>query len=834
MGINRAHYILLFLLLVLLPVGVFFPAIGYGFVWDDEFCHLHHNIHLKNLSWDNLKQLWQSPHQGMYIPLTYTFWAGIKYFQGTDVDFVPEVFHGANLVFHIANGILVFLLLHSIVKSKGGACVGALLFLLHPLQVESVAWISEFRGILSAFFSFFALWQYRIYSQRQQREKPWAMYYCIATLAFVCSVLAKPSAVVLPLIAAVLDFFVEKRSGKKVIQSLWLWGGIALAIALVTKMVQPDQSLNFLPPVILRPFIAADALSFYLLKLIVPYPLCALYGRTPELVVQSGVLFWSWIPGALLIVSAWHYRSRFPLFPVAVAIFILGFLSVSGIIPFIFQNHSTVADRYLYLSLLGPALFLASLFSRPSVFLAKKTLFLILLIGVWTAISFGRLSVWENKITLWQDVIEHNPKLSVAHNNLGCALEKKGEVDQAISHYHESLKIDPYYAQAHNNLGNALKTQERTAEATWHYKRALELDPGLVEAYNNLGGIFSEMGNTEEALEHYSQAAQINPQSAVVFNNLGNILQKQHNIDEAVKYFQQALKMDPYFAPAHYNLANFLMKKGDTQAAMKHYREAIRVQPNYMEAHNNLGKALVEEGKIEEGILYYKKALSFDPNSAVVYYNLGKAFTRKGDRKQEIDSYRQAIAAQPDFILAHYNLAHALLAEKDILNAQKHYQKILKINPSHTGARVNIGSIYEQEGNLTVAIEHYQAAVEKDPSSAIAHYNLGNVLFQKENFSKAIFHYSQAIQEKPNFAEAHLNLGNAFFQQNQMKEAEKSYQNALHLASESSLIHYSLAKVYEKIGPRDQAIYHYREVLRLDPNNSAVSEILERILKKNK
>ncbi len=575
---------LIILLLTLLPMLVFLPVIDHGFVWDDEPCHLHHNPYLSDLSWENLGQLWQSSYEGMYIPLTYTVWAGIKYCQGTDVNFNPKVFHSLNLFFHIANGLLVFLLIFSLVEDKWGACLGALLFLLHPLQVESVAWISEFRGILSAFFAFLALWQYGVYSEKKSEKKTGAMNYCMATLFFMSSVLAKPSTVVLPLIAGILDVFVRKRSPKKVLWSLFPWLVISLLVTIGTKIVQPDQSLEFVTPVILRPLIALDILSFYTIKFFFPYPLCALYGRTPEFLVESGTLLWSWIPGVFLLAGAWYYR-RVPFFAVSVSIFVIGFSPVIGMVSFVFQNYSMVADRYLYISLLGPAVFLASSFARPRV-LVYKWLACALLIGVWIFISWERLPVWQNSITLWQNVVKQNPTLCVPHNNLASALEREGKFSQAIYHYSQALKIKPEAVLFHKSLALLYQKQGQLDRAQEHYEETIRLNPQYAQGHFLLGNLFRLQGKTEKEAHHYTLALEIHPK----------------------------------YAEVHNSLANIWAQEGNTSRAFYHYTQAIKNNPNYSAAHCNLGILWEGQGKVSEARLSYERAIQTNPASPAVEY----------------------------------------------------------------------------------------------------------------------------------------------------------------------------------------------------------------------
>ncbi len=594
--------------LTLLPLLVFGRVSGYGFVWDDELFHLHHNPYLQEINLTSIFYFWHNPYQGMYIPVTYSCWAFVKYFSG---GFDSSIFHLLNLFVHIANGYLLFFILRKLVDNSWAACAGALLFLLHPIQVESVAWISEFRGLLGSFFSFLSLWQYLIYADAENRDK-W-VYYLLATLAFVLALLSKPSTVVLPLIVGMFLKSPRKARG------LLLWIPLSLIITIITKSIQPDILVQDIAPWHLRPFVALDSYGFYISKILFPFELCPLYGRTPKLVLDQGYFWFSgvWVvfflggAGSLRNHSSWIWR--------LLGIFCFSLLPVSGFIPFGFQEYSTVADRYLYFGMLAPALALALFLS--SVPYSKLQLFFLgfLLVG-YAFLSYGQLPVWQNKVSLWQDVIMKFPEQALPHNNLGNTFKDKGFLDEARYHYGEALQIDPTFPEAHNNLANIYEEENNTSLALYHYLQALKMKPDSLIVHKNLGLFYQRQGQVKKAREHYEKTLEVNAQYGEGHFLLGNTFQLEGDSKRAIYHYQSSLKIIPFYAKAHNNLANAWVEEKNIPQAIHHYSQAIKYNPSYDTAYCNLGIILEGQGKIEEAVENYERAIQVNPQSPAVDY----------------------------------------------------------------------------------------------------------------------------------------------------------------------------------------------------------------------
>ena len=623
------------LLLIVLTVAVFLQVRDHGFVWDDRV-NVKENPHLNPATPASVLQFWEKPYESLYVPLTYSVWASIAPFAslpimteegGQNLD--PQLFHVANLVLHLLSVLVVLAILRMLVYNEWAAFCGALLFALHPLQVEPVAWVTGMKDLLSGFFSLIATWQYLGYAvaapdadkkQTGRRDKTSAgtsdaskvkgLHYSIATLAFVLALLAKPAAIVVPLIAGVLDYWLIRRSVRYSLVALGCWALVGMPFIVLTKWAQPDASIGFITPLWARPLVAGDAAAFYLYKLVVPLWLGPDYGRSPASLLREGWIYFTWIVPVGLGVFVWLWRKRMPWLFASAGIFVVSILPVSGLIPFGFQDISTVADRYLYVAMLGPALALAYFLSQNWGRLLVAACVLIL--GFFGIVSALQAGYWRDNISLFNHALKINSNSWLAHFNLGVGLARQGKTEDAIGHLRETLRIKPDYADAHYTLGNSLAERGRLDEATQHYKEAVRIEPDFVEAHFNLGNILLMRGEFKEAVRHFRQALELRPAGSeihVVHFNLGNALVREGRLEEGIKHFQEAVKIKSDFAEAYHSLGRIVAAQGELDKAIEHFRQALRIQPEFAEAHESLARALAEQGKKDEAVQHYQEAL---------------------------------------------------------------------------------------------------------------------------------------------------------------------------------------------------------------------------------
>jgi len=585
-------------LLIIVPLLVFGPAGKYGFVgWDDDI-HVYNNQYIDSFTPGNIIHFWVGPHEAMYIPVTFTAWSFLAAFSrllypgGTAFGLNPGIFHQANIFLHICNVLLLYGILKLLMRGSSkdpakiewAACLGALLFGVHPLQAEPVIWISSLKDVLCGFFSLLALNQYIRYVRaveinralpavnRRQRKR----HGIYAVIFYIFAILSKAAAVPLAVIGWLLVHFRWKDSEltgrKNCLQSLTrppftmllLWLGIALPVIYMAKFSEHSIPLGYVAPLYSRVLIALDAIAFYLYKLILPLRLGIDYGRTPARIMENGLLYYSWIFPVLLAVFFLFLKDR-RRWLIILGVFVVGALPTLGLVPHGYQVFSTVADRFLYLSIIAPALALSWIFMRSRTSIAVGISIPVVII--YSTVGIIQTKYWSGNLALFRHALEVNPASYMAHYNLGLTLAGEGNPKTAIKHYEQAIEIKPDYGRAHNNLGAILTDQGFYAEAIPHYAAAFRLEPGngraffnLYSAHNDLGVRLAERGDLPGAIKHYREAIRIKPDYAMALNNLGIALARQGNTEDAAKCFARVLRYDPTFAPARQNLERIRLK----------------------------------------------------------------------------------------------------------------------------------------------------------------------------------------------------------------------------------------------------------------------------------
>ena len=639
------HRQLLALLLVGITLVIFWPVHGHQFVvWDDQV-NVYENPYLDPVTPSKVLHFWKAPYENLYVPLTYTLWAGIASLtkhtaaQASAPTLDPSPFHAANVFFHILSVVVVFAILRVLVKNDWAGFAGALLFALHPVQVEPVAWVTGMKDVLCGLLSLVAVWQYLKYvATRIRHHKAGKRHYVFATVAFILALFAKPTAIVVPLLIWVLLYF--KFSGRDsavkslhVSLSLLIWIFVSIPFIFLTKTAQAS-AISFAAPLWARPLIAGDAVMFYLHKLFLPVKLGVDYGRSPEAVLGHP---WIFVTGLLIPygfgATLWLFRHRVPWLVASVMVFMAGLLPVLGLVSFAFQDHSTVADRYLYLAMLGPAMSFAWFFQWSSNKKKRRIVQIvcILILSALAIQSARQVQYWQNNVTLFRHALAVNAHSSLSHNNLGLALANNGKTEDAVIHYRKALSLKPENPQALNNLAGALMERGETEKAISLYGRALSVKPDYERAHSNLGVALAKVGNLKGAIIHFQKAVEIKPAFAGGHFNLANALKTQGNIEEATEHFHRALCLQPDFPDAHYNLANALMEEGQTPEAIAQFRKALALKPNDPEAHNNLAIALAGLGKTKEATIHFQKALQIKPDFEEAQANLSVVVTKQGN-----------------------------------------------------------------------------------------------------------------------------------------------------------------------------------------------------------
>jgi protein O-mannosyl-transferase len=487
-------------IVVILTLLVFYPVYTHDFVtWDDTH-NVAANKDMLSPSWEKVKWYWTNSYKDLYIPVTYTLWAGVASVariagpHGAELN--PAVFHAVNSLLHVVSAIVVFAILRRLIGNVWAALLGALVFAVHPVQVEPVAWVSGLKDVLSGLLALVAVLAYLLFAQT---NKLW--WHALATAAFVMAMLAKPSAVVVPLVVLIIELLILRRGLRAAIVGPAMWLLFALPVVIVGMLVQPAESLPFVPPVWARPVVALDALAFYLVKLFAPLQLAIDYGRSPQWLWGSWQKWVTWmIPVVAALVVIWIvWRLKFLLIAAGLAVMAVALLPVLGLVPFDFQSYSTTADHYLYFAMLGPAIVVAAVVQRWM----KRAV--IGAVVVWVLFLAGKSHlqswVWHDSQSLFQHTLDTNPTSLAGLVNLG-----KYYADQG-----PQLARQGMYQAAEQSLRQAITLYER---AMRYWPSDAQAREGLANTHATLGWVILMQGKIDAAIAEFETALKIDPNNA--------------------------------------------------------------------------------------------------------------------------------------------------------------------------------------------------------------------------------------------------------------------------------------------------------------------------------
>ncbi|CAN5533814.1 hypothetical protein BH10PLA1_BH10PLA1_07700 [soil metagenome] len=561
--------------------------------WDDQEL-IARNLILNPVTPAHFKQMWTSPVQGLYTPLAYTAWAGVAAIARTQTPdshgatLSPLPFHALNLLLHVGCVLVVFDVLLLLLPRPGGeragvrgetqtdelrptsqtparasretdrgpdserlappltsllrgegpylaAAMGAALFALHPIQVEAVAWISGMNNVLAAFFSLLCIAAYIRFAQATPSRRVW---YVVAMVALLLAMLSKPTAIATPVMLLAIDAMLLRGPIRRVLVTLLPMAILVVPFIIIGRAAQPSMDV-FVPPIGQRFLVAADTIGFYLQKLVFPNALLMDYSRTPQWVIAHRGAWPVAIVALLIAIAA---SRRWPWVLGTVAVLIAGFCIVLGLVPFSFQSTSTVADRYLYLAMLGPAILVAIALSRvTSVNIIGWTGACVMAFGM---LSFLQGGLWQDTITLCSYTIEHNPRTLAARSAIGAAYRNRGDFTSAEKNYQDALAIDPGDFVTNYNYGNLL-LESQPVTAIERYRAVT--GPGATDPRlrRNLCYALFKTGKIDEAVDVYRVVLRMNPADASANINLGYCLATRGEFDEAERCFRQALADEP-------------------------------------------------------------------------------------------------------------------------------------------------------------------------------------------------------------------------------------------------------------------------------------------------
>ena len=702
----------------------YLPALRGGYLWDD-------NAHVTSTdlqSLDGLKRIWfEVGATQQYYPLLHTaFWLEHRLWGGAAWGY-----HLTNILLHAGAACLVVAVVRRL--ALPGAWLAGIVFAVHPVCVESVAWISEQKNTLSTVLYLGAAFVYLRFDEDRRQSR-----YFLALGLFVLALLTKTVTATLPAALLVIFWWRRGRLGwSRDVRPLAPWLALGLAAGLFTAWVERAfigaHGADFSLTPIERCLLAGRAIWFYLEKLAWPADLMFIY---PHWRVDAAEWWQYLFPVAVLaLVAALWFAARRQRGPLA------GFLIFSGtlfpalgfvnVYPFI---YSYVADHFQYLASLGVIVPLAVGLTVVAKRIPPDVRRLApwgsaVLVAALGMLTWRQCRIYHDAGTLYRVTLAQNSECWMAHNNLGVLLAKiPGRLQEAISHFEAALRINPRDVDGHNNLGHALaEDPNRLPEAIAEYEAALRIDPGFGPAHNNLGVALSKIpGRLPEAVTHFEEAVRLAPGSADFQDNLGVALAKiPERAPEATAHFEAAVRINPGSADMQNNLGVALAKiPGRMPEATRHFEAAVRLNPSSAEMHGNLGVALADiPERVPEAIAHFEAAVRLNPNSADARNNLGAALNKIPERLQEaVAQFEAAVRINPDFEDARLNLANALVKVPErLLESVTHFEAVVRINPKSVEAHYALGILLSGlPGRTREALAHFETALKIKPDFAPA------------------------------------------------------------------------------------------------------------------
>ncbi len=732
-------------LIVAATLGAYWPALHGDFVFDDRVWTTDVEHLLRDSS--GLREIWTNPKAlQQYYPVTGTsFWLDYQLWHWWTLPY-----HVENVLLHAAAALLLWRLLQKL--EVPGAWLAGALFALHPVMVESTAWITERKNVLSMFFFLAALLAYgRFTSFWKEEESParrgW--FYALALVLFVGALLSKITAFALPAVLLLLCWWKRGRiRGKEdVLPTLPFFAlsiGLGLGVAWLEKHHVGAQGADWDLSWPERILVAGRVPWFYLGKLLWPFHQSLIY---PQWRLEAGsVLPWLFPLGSgAVLLSAWLLRGRLGRGPVVALFFFAGtLLPVLGLINFYWMRFSFVGDHLVYLSSAGLLALGAALVVRGAERLRQPLLplgFALLVLPLLAVLTWREAGQYQDEETLWRTTISRNPACWMAHYNLGEAMREKGETDAAMLRYQRSIELKPDFAEAHNNLGTALLEKGRVDEAMILYRRALELKPDDAQACNNLGNALIRKGETSQAVGFYQKALEIDPTYAAAHNNVGIAYFQTGRVDEAVLHYRKALRLKPGYVEAHKNLGNALFEKGQTNEATAHYRTALELNPDFAEVHYDLGTASLKAGQLDAAKTQLERALELKPDYAEAHNNLGTTLLEKGLAREAAAHYEQAARINPKDPLALNNFAWILATSpeaslRDGARAVELAQRANQISGgNHPTFLQTLAAAYAESGRFAEADETAERALSL--ATAQGNYPLAEAIRSGRNLYQA-------------------------------------------------------------------------------------------------
>lgn len=760
----------------------YIPALLGGFVWDDVIFTEEPTIRDASGLWS----IWFSPseieREGHYWPIVYTsFWLEDKLW-----DLAPLGSHAVNVLLHLLNCLLLWSLAGRL--QVPGAWAVAAVFAVHPLHVESVAWVIERKDLLSGLFYLAAasLWL-------RLEAAPRLGTYLSTMVLFVAALLSKSIAVTFPAAMLVVHWWKHGRvKPAEILRAMpfFLVGFCVTAADLAFYRGKDVVSFDY--SIVERTLIAARSLWFYAGKLAWPFELPVIYPRwEPD---ATDILSWAFLGTAIAaVILLWLFRGRIGNGPLAgVSYFALTLSPVLGFVDFSYMEFSFVADRYQYLAGIGLIAVAVGTAARMAAELRGRPRFVARSIGAAAIVFFGaktwmQSSIYSDQVTFFSHIVSLNPNAKDAYFNLGNALLREGRLEEGLAASRIAVEQRPDSAKAHSNLSVALSRLGMLDEAETHLERARALDPLEKSGLHNTAEMMRKRGQYEEALQWYLAALESDPDYAVAHAGMGDALVKLERYEEALVAMRKARSLNPDLSTRmavslHRSMGTASEHLGQVRQAVEFFQLAAEIDSQDPEIQLDLARLRGRQERYEEADEHLLRARELRSGEAAILLKIGDILRLQGRPEQALQTFREVIDGSPENASAHAGMGLALF---DLQRHEKAIEALgaaLALDPESAIAgslyRV-MGRAYQELGSLDDAVRHFESALAFNQRDADAIDRLAQMQFERRRYADSQRLYQALVEIEPDNAQAHSNLGAALFHLRRAEEAIRSFERAV-------------------------------------------------------
>ena len=758
-----------------LIVFCYWPIYHAQFINFDDFCYVTSNEYVKEgFTLKSIYWAFSSFDLANWHPIT--MMSHILDYQLFGIN--ASGHHLMNVLFHIGNTLLLFLALRTMTGARWRSAAVAFLFALHPLHVESVAWVSERKDVLSTFFILLSLIAYISYAKKQV-----IAWYLLALILFILGLLSKPMVVTFPFLLMLLDYWPLRRFNgdhlnnyRKPENRKHLWFLVrekipfllmSIIVSIVTYIAQAQMgavsSLKALP-LLIRITNSINSYVLYIVNMLFPFNLSIFYPLVSE------IPLWQTVCSACFIILAtflaWRFRQRYPFIIVGWLWYLGTLVPVIGIVQ---VGMQAMADRYTYIPLVGIFIFLVWLLPD----MTKQRKGVMLLEGVaLLCIALLLIAATRIQVGSWT-----NTMLVFSRANAG--------TDRNIL---AKLQIADQYVQ---------------------------------------------MGKQNEARSQFEELIRLTPNNISALHNYGNFLVNSDHYEEGVKYLREALRLQPNSVTVHNSLAQALWQKGKVKEAEKLLRASLNLKPENPDTHSYLAIVIgSNKGRYLEALEHYREAIRIKPDHHRARLGLAIMLQLHGQKKEAEEQYRQVFQENPYVIAENrFNVGRALAAQNEIEEAIVQYQEGLKIASRHVGAQLFLAYLYQRKGNSDDALKQYREVFQINPESVDALIGIGTVMADLGKTGDAVYYLTEALRIDPKNVSAHNNLGLVAYRNGKMEEAMYHYRMAFIADSHNVEVRYNMGLAFEKMGRINDAIAYLKEAIEIKPDYVRAKEALARLKK---